>query len=488
MTIDTGLLRRFIQLIGSHVGLQIRGEETDKLCHSLRSRMAQQPLLNPEGYYRLLATDTADSRQEWEELVLLLTIGETYFFRDSGQFSLLRHRILPELIERNKETRSLRIWSAGCSTGEEPYSLAILVHELLPAPRDWNILIVGTDVNKHAITAARRGVFRQHSLRTVDQGLRGRYFQQHRGDWELEGRFRAMVSFRQLNLLKDPFPDATANLSEVDLILCRNVFIYFARAAVTQVVSKFAHTLRVGGYLVTGHAELHDQKSHELSVNAFPESIVYRRENTRGGASPTSPPRGRTAAPPALAPTSVLQPEVLVRKPAAHPLPLTSVQRLAHVSDTAAPRTHQSPSKAQETSAADLYIRARGYADVGHYEAAIQACQQALSKDALAEKPYFLLAQIAEVQGNIAAAKNFLKKILYLAPASVTAHIELGALYTREGDLSRAGKMLNVALERLKALPPDAVIEPFADLPAAQLLLEVQRRVEQLSQSSCRLR
>jgi chemotaxis protein methyltransferase CheR len=97
--------------------------------------MAQHQLINPEAYYQLLAIDTAASRREWEELILPLTIGETYFFRDSGQFSLLRHRLLPELIERNHATRSLRIWSAGCSTGEEPYSLAILVSDVSPAGR-----------------------------------------------------------------------------------------------------------------------------------------------------------------------------------------------------------------------------------------------------------------------------------------------------------------------------------------------------------------
>jgi chemotaxis protein methyltransferase CheR len=463
MTIDTGLLQRFVRLIASYVGLQIRREEADKLCQSLCSRMAQQRLLSPEEYYRLLATDTADSRREWEELVLLLTIGETYFFRDSGQFALLRHRILPELIERNKATRSLRIWSAGCSTGEEPYSLAILVHELLPAGGGWSVRVLGTDVNKHAIAAARFGVYRQHSLRALDQELRGRYFRQHRGGWELDGRFRAMVSFRQLNLLQDYFPDPGADLSEVDLILCRNVFIYFDRAAVTQVVSKFAKTLRVGGYLVTGHAELHDQKSNELSVRAFPESVVYRREDTRRGVVPPRPLEGHTAVPQAPAP--VLPPDVMAGGAAVRPLPRPRARALAQLSATATPHATHDPSSGQETSAEELYSQARGYADVGHYEAAIRACQQALGRDALAEKPYYLLAQIAEVQGDIAAAKNFLKRILYLAPTSVTAHIELGALYAKERDLSRARRMFHLALELLKALPPDAVIELFTGLP-----------------------
>jgi chemotaxis protein methyltransferase CheR len=484
MTMDTGLLQRFTQLIASHTGLQIRPEETDKLRQTLQLRMTQERLIIPETYYQLLTTDTAASRHEWEELVLPLTIGETYFFRDGGQLSLLRHRILPELIERNQASRSLRIWSAGCSTGEEAYSLAILVHELLPSRADWNIVIVGTDVNKHAIDVARRGMYRQHSLRTLDHALRDRYFHQHQGDWELHERFRSMVSFHRVNLLKDPFPDPRANLSDMDLILCRNVFIYFARTAVTQVISKFTKTLHVGGYLITGHAELHDQKSSELAVKAFPESIVYRRENARNGASKPGPSERLAAPVPSKAQTSVLQREGIPGKPVTVSQPRTSASSPANVCRTVMPQPVPHSSQAQSASADDLCSQARVYADAGQYESAIRSCQLALSKDALAEKPYYLLAQIAEVQGDIAAAKNFLKKILYVAPASVTAHLELAALYAKGHDLPRACKLLNLALELLKALPPDAVIEPFVNLPVAQLLPEVQRRMEQLGYSA----
>lgn len=483
---ETGLMQRFIQLITAHTGLQFREAETDKLRHTVRARMAEHQLFNPEAYYQLLASDTAASRREWEELVLPLTIGESYFFRDSGQFSLLRQQVIPELIERNSAARSLRIWSAGCSTGEEPYSLAILVHELLPTRSHWNIVIVGTDVNKRALAAAQRGIYRQHSLRTLDPGLRNRYFHQHRGDWELDSRFRSMVSFHQVNLLKDPIPDPTVHLSDIDLILCRNVFIYFDRAAVTRVVSKFTKTLQVGGYLITGHAELHDQKPGELSVKTFPESIIYRREKACSGASQTIPLESRAAHVPSMTPPSVRPLEGSSSKPVAFPQPQSSASPRAKISCTV-PHTAADSPNAQATSVEDLYSQASGYADVGHYEAAIRSCQLALTRDGLAERPYYLLAQIAEVQGNIAAAKNFLKRILYLAPASVTAHLELGALYAREQDLPRARKMLNIALELLQGLPPETVIEPFADLSAAQLLPEVQRRIEQLSHTSHRV-
>ena len=482
MTMETRLLQRFTQLIASHTGLQIREAETDKLRHAIRTRTAAQQLIDPETYYQLLSLDTAASRREWEELVPSLTIGESYFFRDCGQFALLRQRILPELIERNRDARSLRIWSAGCSTGEEPYSLAILVRELLPNYRDWNVVILGTDVNKRAITDARRGIYRQHSLRTLDQGQRQRYFHQHRDHWELDECFRTMVSFSPLNLLKDPFPDAAANLADIDLMLCRNVFIYFEREAVARVITKFANTLKVGGYLVTGHAELHDQNPWGLAIKTFAESIIYRRDRVPHGPCQTRTLEGQTRGVPSMTPLSALQ--GVPRQPVPISQLPTSASLPAKVPRTATPHRVSDVSKTQLLSAEDLYNQARGFADVGHYEAAIRACQSALSKDALAEKPYYLLAQIAEVQGNITAAKDFLKKILYIVPASVAAHLELGALYAKEQDLPKAWNMLNLALQLLKALPSDAVIEPFMGLSASQLLLQVQCRIEQLGHPS----
>jgi chemotaxis protein methyltransferase CheR len=478
---DTRLLQRFIQLIASHTGLQIREEGMDKLCHAIKIRIAQQPLISPEAYYQLLAVDTAVSRHEWEELILPLTIGETYFFRDSGQFSLLRHHILPELIKRNHGTRSLRIWSAGCSTGEEPYSLAILVHELLPSRDDWDVGILGTDVNKDAIATARRGIYRQHSLRTLDHGLRQRYFHQHQSDWELDGRFRSMVSFRQLNLLKDFFLDSTVNLSDIDLIVCRNVFIYFDRTAVTRVITKFTQTLQVGGYLVTGHAELHDQKPSGLCLKAFPESVIYQRQSVHTQTLKTKTSQTPATDVPLTAPQAISSsgrmPDKSLAVPPARPPRVPIIETSSTASSPAVNHSGQVP----PVSAADLYRLAHGYADVGNYEAARHYCGLVLAKDCLAEEPYYLLAQIAEVQGDNAAAKSFLKKILYLSPAAVTAHLELATLYAREQDLSRAGKMLSLALELLKALPAEAVIEPFAHLSVAQLVAETERRIEQLT-------
>ena len=133
-------------------------------------------LAAPEDYYLLLQSDSAESRSEWRQLIINLTNSESYFFRDKGQLALLQNRILPELIERNKVQRTLRIWSAGCSTGEEPYTLAMLVDQLLPRQIGWNVFILGTDINENSLAIARRAAYTSWSFRMVDPGLRTRYF------------------------------------------------------------------------------------------------------------------------------------------------------------------------------------------------------------------------------------------------------------------------------------------------------------------------
>ena len=175
-TFDKHLLQRFAELISKKTGLRIHSQDIETLRKIIFARTKFHVLSSPEAYYQLLDADTEKSRLEQQELIGLLTVGETYFSRDEGQFELLKNTILPALIERHKDDRTLRIWSAGCSTGEEPYSLAILIDEILPHRDDWNILILGTDINEKALVKARRGLYTQWSLRMVNPDIRERYF------------------------------------------------------------------------------------------------------------------------------------------------------------------------------------------------------------------------------------------------------------------------------------------------------------------------
>ena len=152
-------------------GIEISQKETEKLSEIVRKRMMLHSLLDPIRYYQLVESQSDGGVAEWEELLALFMNGETFFFRDNGQFTLLKEQILPTLIHRKKSMRSLRILSAGCSTGEEAYSLAILVDQLLPDRENWNINILGLDINVQAIQHAQQGIYGQWAFRKSGFGV-----------------------------------------------------------------------------------------------------------------------------------------------------------------------------------------------------------------------------------------------------------------------------------------------------------------------------
>lgn len=497
------LLQRFLQLIAAHTGLQIREQEREALGKTLAVRAKALQFRNLEHYYQLLKIDTQRAEAEWKLLIILLTNQESYFFRDKGQFKLLRERILPELIKANQERRTLRLWSAGCSTGEEPFSLAMLVDQLLPQRNGWNIFILGTDIKEAAVEKAQHGIYSPWSFRMVEPLLQQRYFREQQADYKLDMQILNMVTFRQGNLFKDEFPDVAAGLYGMDLILCRNVFIYFEGNAVSVVLDKFAETLRDGGYLMTGHAELNAQNSSRLQTRALPGSVIYQRLNnppaatrsvaTKNQAEPLPPLTpaifsSASAAPLSQIVTRLPQPAQSSTRSSitqsakeqkvlgdAHPSLLEEAKSLFfnRFYGTAAERIeHLLLSEPQNHAA--LCLAARAYANLGRHEEAAQRCRQAIAINALEPIPYSLLAHILEEQGDSEESKNLLKKVIYLVPSFTPAYLELGALYEKEGDLVRAQKMRATALGLLQALTPDAVVEPYG-IAAQELIRELQQ-------------
>ncbi len=350
--------------------------------------------------------------------------GETYFFRDSGQFDLLRLRLLPELIERRQGTRTLKAWSAGCASGEEVYSIAMVIGELLPRREDWNILIVGSDIDSKALAKAERGRYGSWSFRQAPAALRQRYFHRQGDEWELDASVRRMVSLRRMDLVRDEYPGG--DLRDMDLILCRNVFIYLDDATVAAVAGKLSDTLGEGGYLMTGHTELIGHGVRNLGSRLFGEGVVY--QHAAAAAPPVQP---------ALPPVH-----------AAAPSPTANV--------AAAPA--MAPSA---PSGDDLLDAARRQADRGDYAQAEQTCRQALAAMPLAPRPHFLLAQLAQLGGDFDEAARQLEQTLYLDPGDVAAHLELAALCERTGNATRARMLRKLALDIVRALPADTAIEPY---------------------------
>jgi chemotaxis protein methyltransferase CheR len=223
-------------------------DKDDLLWERVRRRLRALGLPGTGAYLDRLQ-DSALGEAEWAALEAEITIGETFFFRYAEQFAALRNTILPEILARNAGTRRLRIWSAGCANGAEPYSLAILLRQMLgEGMADWRITLLGTDLNEAALDSARRATFSPWALRSMPPEERERDFTpapDGRG-WQLKPQHRATVRFRRQNLLDLLSPDAALEMTEFDLILCRNVLIYFHPEVVPQLVHALAQRMVPG--------------------------------------------------------------------------------------------------------------------------------------------------------------------------------------------------------------------------------------------------
>jgi chemotaxis protein methyltransferase CheR len=508
---DLQHLEQFQKLVASRLGLHVREQERELLQKTLLARIQALKFESNDKYFQFLSDGTSQSDNEWKQLSILLTNQESYFFRDQGQFDLLRRHILPQLIERNRVQRTLRLWSAGCSTGQEPYSLAILVDQLLTPHHDWKVLVLGTDLSEAALEKARRGVFGAWSFRTLDPEIQERYFQRRQNEYEIDERIRRSVTFQYGNLLQDSFPLQSSGIYELDLILCRNVFIYFKRDAVETVLRKFERTLTENSYLVTGHAELHDCPLGLLRAHTFPQSVVYQRSSqpaptsratlpARPLAAPdnstTRPARSALLIPPARPtlpqipspplpspplpspplpspplpspplPSPPLRPNAA--KPASMQTPapkpgdaeatMQEAMRALRMGNTMKCLSVLEPWLKDDTLFAAQCLAAQAHANAGRLEAARQFAQRAAKLEPFAPLPLHILARIAEEDGDRETAKVLLKKVMYLSPSLVVPYLELSAIYEHEGDGARARKMRETALELIQPLTDDAPV------------------------------
>jgi chemotaxis protein methyltransferase CheR len=265
------LLRDFIH---DYCGIYFDDGSKFLLERRLSRRLEQHQLKNFAEYYHFLRYD----RKREDEIVVLvdnLTTNETYFFRESAQLRAFSEEILPELRSKNAANKRLRIWSAGCSTGEEPYTIAILLLESGDWWRDWQVEILGSDINQRVLHTARKGVYKKGSHRVSPPEMLRKYFlEEGKGDYRIVDAVRQFVSFSYVNLL-DPYK--TSLIRDLDIIFCRNVIIYFDREAKKKVMASFYDKLRDGGFLLLGHSESLINISTAFTLRTLKNDMVYQK-------------------------------------------------------------------------------------------------------------------------------------------------------------------------------------------------------------------
>ncbi len=268
--------QRFRELAGQAGGIAITHAKKEFLRRALAARAGAVGAATLEDYYHLITTDV-NREDELRQLLSKLSVPDTGFFRNLSQFSVLRKYIIPELARRKAdEHRVLRFWCAGCSTGEEPYSVAMSVLESLPDPGTWKIEILGTDLSEQALAQARRGWYPQGRLAKVDRSQRQKYFRRQDGGYQIAEPAGSLVTFLQHNLVNDPLPIEV--FGTCDVIFCRNVVIYFTHTTARCVIEHFFDILNPGGYLFLGHSETLWKLSAKYALVEMGDAFIFRKQ------------------------------------------------------------------------------------------------------------------------------------------------------------------------------------------------------------------
>jgi len=413
-------LHRVSELIAAIAGLDFPPERHPDLQRGLDSAAIELGFTDTHSCVDWLLA-TPDNEPRVHAVVEHLAIGDTYFFRERQMFEVLAQRVLPELISRG--TRRLRIWSAACSTGEEAYSLAIVLRELLPERRQWDLTLLATDINERSLHKAEAGVYGEWSFRDAPPGLKERYFRPTpQGRFVIAEEIRDMVRFARFNLAQDRWPALVTGDNAMDLILCRNVLMYFSAARARRAVENLGASLTEDGWLVVSPSEYSQTTFARFSSSNFTDCILYRKRATPSHEAP----------PPVTHAPSGSDPE----------------SEINAASDTASSAT-TAPTPEHHA------LLTRTLANQGQLEPALAAADRWIAADKTNPSAHYLQATVHQELGHMEAARRSLRRAIYLKPDFVVAHFALGNLTRATAGSAAATRHFTNALTLVKSFPPE---------------------------------
>ena len=480
LEISENALSRVREVLAGQIGLQFAKERTCELERGIRSAATDSGYSNPETFIDWLIS-TPLSVGQIESLAAHLTVGETYFFRDKDSFRALEEKILPDLIRARRDPgKCLRIWSAGCSTGEEPYSVAILLRRLLPDWKEWNITILATDINPGSLKKGIAGVYGNWSFRDMPQWAMESAFRK-RGDglFEISPDFRKMVAFSFFNLVEDGCPSLLMGNNAIDIILCRNVLMYFAPGQANQVVKKFHRSLVEGGWLLVSPVEAHQMISSDFFAIPLSGTVLHRKERrdhprkrSEESSAPSSFPLPRVTTRLRKHPAVPVKPWPPANPPSprpssAPPADALSLYRQGKLEEAEKMiRTSLEPGGSRGV---DFALLARILANRGRLPEALDWCGKAIDSDRCNPGFHFLSATVLQEIGRIEESEAHLRKALYLDPVFALAHFALGNLALRLEKEKESRKHFSNALSLLQEVERDSELPESEGITAGRL-------------------
>jgi chemotaxis protein methyltransferase CheR len=454
--LSTLLLSRLSEFVATHTGLHFPPARWCDLQRGITSAAHELEFSNAESYACWLLSAPL-SRTLIKTLASHLTVGETYFFRQNRSFEVLEEYILPELLRsRCGFKQHLRIWSAACCTGEEPYSIAMLLDRLIPDSEEWNISILATDITPRFLRKATNGLYGEWSFRGTPTWIRDRHFKKRKdGRFELHRNIREKVSFSYLNLVEDGYSLQEQKITAMDVILCRNVLMYFTPEQVKKVIERLYHSLADGGWLIVSPTETSNTLFSSFTAVEFPGVVLYRKiAHSRLRVSVTEHPIPPSVTFPDFLSTIELLPTVapfIVPEPALL-LAQTNITVFSQPDDC------------------EMFSRmARNCANQGRLAEAVEWCEKAIAVDKLNLAHCYLLAIIRQEQGEREIAMQLLMRALYLDPDFILAHFALGNMHLSQGRYRKAERYFNQVLKLLYVYSQEEVLPESEGLTAGRL-------------------
>jgi chemotaxis protein methyltransferase CheR len=482
-------LERLSTCLMDQLGLHFPRERWHDMERGLASAAREFEFRDPRACVDWLLSSPF-SRRQIEVLAGHLTVGETYFFREKAAFEVLQTRILPELIRlRRGDGEPIRLWSAGCASGEEPYSIALALDRMTGPKAACRVTILATDINPRSLGKAAAGVYGDWSFRDAPPHLKQTYFRKQGRHYGILPRIKRQVLFSFLNLAEDVYPSLSTGTNAMDVIFCRNVLMYFSQEQARKVVQKFSRCLVDGGWLIVSPCEASSELFSGFNAVHFPGGILYRKK----AAAPVRTVEWFSAPEPALTehqglaefpfshagqegllPPTFERSEPQTAGPSglsSAPSEIEAASSLDAGGSTAQAAEVLESGEGQRIQAAEaMALAARAFANQGKLAEALVQCERAIEKDKVHAGYHYLRATILLERGARDEARQALKRTLYLDADFVLAHLALANLARQQDEARTPPRHLQIAQRLLSTRARDELLPESEGMTAGRLL------------------
>ncbi|MDD2798454.1 MAG: protein-glutamate O-methyltransferase CheR [Bacteroidales bacterium] len=417
------------------------------------------------------------NHQELNTLSAHLTVNETYFFREKPALDLFQQRIIPELIQQRQQTsKTIRIWCAGCSSGEEPYTLAMILKQYFPELSDWNISILATDISPTAIQKALHGEYTDWSFRETEPSIQNKYFTPSGKNWIISSEIKRMVSFSYLNLSKNSYPSSLTDTENMDVIFCRNVMMYFSPKVIHEVSGRFRAAIVENGWFITSQVELNDEYFGNFERVNFNSGIFYRKSNapkviiTKQPSHAVLPKTIKPKIKPDIVKKSIEIPKATTRiSPPIAPKTIKKTTPSAHFNNGNYDLCIESCISYIDTEQLTVEIFTlliKSLANSGKLKEGNKIIQKIFTSHSATVEMYYIYASFLKEQNEALEAENLLKKAIYLNHEHILSHLMLGELHLKRDNITMAVKHYDTSIQLLNKYSDDEIVPDSDGLTA----------------------